>query len=545
MSHMTVCVDNSVPPRERRVRVRHPLGALAYLDIGADNGGIILNVSEEGLALQAAGPLDQNKEISLRIQLPRSEKPIETAARIAWLGQSNRQAGVRFLAMPAAVRTQIQEWIRSEPAPGSSEGQPTEDSRAARAVAAVPSREPTQDSQREKWLSLMADFAAHQSARPTVPGAGSDAPAGIPAVSAAPVLHPRPEIVSREFGKRKQQETNPPAIEAPVVRRPYTQEQAATTAKPTASGSLVRTGSGALSNLLAPPPAIPGATILAPSSGFPAKTGMDAMEAARNAVRQAAAAAVRRTRARNQISVVVAIVLFSILCFGIGTWVGPLVDRQLAPPVVATPVPPVAGAQSTTAPSMSASKLDEAIHARSSEKKRAERSHISRAAESGRHKSVPTVIPADSAATELPRRVEVSAPLAVNPPPVQPIQSAQNTPTMQPSPVDFVPEPAGPRVVDGRVLKPSDRFNPCHLSYRVEPAYPIEAQQQGVQGIVKIHLVIAADGSISSEKLISGPSQLAPAALEAAKYWRYFPALLNGEPVQTEKDVEVPFHLPR
>ncbi len=94
---------------------------------------------------------------------------------------------------------------------------------------------------------------------------------------------------------------------------------------------------------------------------------------------------------------------------------------------------------------------------------------------------------------------------------------------MQPSPVDFVPEPAGPRVVDGRVLKPSDRFNPCHLTYRVEPTYPLEAQQQGLQGTVKIHLVIAADGSISSEKFISGPSQLAPAALEAAKYWRYFP----------------------
>ncbi|HLW88171.1 MAG TPA: PilZ domain-containing protein, partial [Terriglobales bacterium] len=339
MSHMTVCVDNSVPPKERRVRVRHPLGALAYLDIGADNGGIILNVSEEGLALQAAAPLDQQKEISLRIQLPRSEKPIETAARIVWLGQSNRQAGVRFLAMPAAARAQIQEWMRSAPAPGSSEDPHTEDSRAAR--AAVPLPEPIQDSQQEKWLSLMADFAAHQSARPAAAGANSDALAGVPPAPATPVLHPRPEIVSREFGKRKQQEASAPAIEAPVVRRPYTQEQAATAAKPRTSGSPVSTGSGALSNLLVPPPAIPVSTILAPSSGFPAKTGMDAMEAARNAVRQAAEAAVRRTRARNQISVVAAIVLFSILCFGIGTWVGPLINRQVAPPVIATPVPPV------------------------------------------------------------------------------------------------------------------------------------------------------------------------------------------------------------
>ena len=99
-------------------------------------------------------------------------------------------------------------------------------------------------------------------------------------------------------------------------------------------------------------------------------------------------------------------------------------------------------------------------------------------------------------------------------------------------------------MVDGYTLKPSDRFNPCHLTYRVEPTYPPEAQRKRIEGVVKIHLVIAADGSVQSEQLISGPGPLVSAALDAAKYWRYFPALLNGQAIPTETDVAITFRLP-
>jgi len=62
---------------------------------------------------------------------------------------------------------------------------------------------------------------------------------------------------------------------------------------------------------------------------------------------------------------------------------------------------------------------------------------------------------------------------------------------------------------------------------------------------VKIHLVVAADGTVSNTEVLSGPPRLAPAAIDAAKYWRYLPALLNGQPVESEQDVEINFHLPR
>jgi periplasmic protein TonB len=99
-------------------------------------------------------------------------------------------------------------------------------------------------------------------------------------------------------------------------------------------------------------------------------------------------------------------------------------------------------------------------------------------------------------------------------------------------------------IVAGRTLRPTDRFNPCHLTYRVEPAYPLEAQQQRVEGAVKIHLVIGADGTVRSMRLLSGSPLLVPAAMDAAKYWQYVPALLNGQPVETEQDIEMDFRLP-
>ena len=100
------------------------------------------------------------------------------------------------------------------------------------------------------------------------------------------------------------------------------------------------------------------------------------------------------------------------------------------------------------------------------------------------------------------------------------------------------------RIVDGLTLKPSDRFNPCHLTYRVEPNYPDEAKSQHVEGVVKIRQRIGSNGNVIDAKVISGPALLNESALDAARYWRYLPALLNGQPVETQKDIEIEFHLP-
>jgi len=84
---------------------------------------------------------------------------------------------------------------------------------------------------------------------------------------------------------------------------------------------------------------------------------------------------------------------------------------------------------------------------------------------------------------------------------------------------------------------------PSHLVYRVEPFYPRDAMQQRVEGTVKIHLTVAQDGSVKNLRVVSGPPLLTAAALDAAQYWRYIPALHNGKPVETEEDILLEFHL--
>jgi TonB family protein len=145
----------------------------------------------------------------------------------------------------------------------------------------------------------------------------------------------------------------------------------------------------------------------------------------------------------------------------------------------------------------------------------------------------------ESISPSKPEKASSTVLMEPKPPEVKP--ASPPAPLTQPSDL----RPSTPRIVAGRQLRPTDRFNPCHLSYRVEPEYPTEAKQQRIEGAVKIHQMIGADGSVQSVKLLSGPPLLAPAAMDAAKYWRYLPALLNGQPVETEQDVEIDFRLPR
>jgi TonB family protein len=78
---------------------------------------------------------------------------------------------------------------------------------------------------------------------------------------------------------------------------------------------------------------------------------------------------------------------------------------------------------------------------------------------------------------------------------------------------------------------------------RLEPVYPEEAKHQGIVGTVKLHVVVARDGSVQSVEPISGPSSLAKAAISAVREWRYAPTLLGGQPVETEQDIVVKFRM--
>jgi protein TonB len=77
----------------------------------------------------------------------------------------------------------------------------------------------------------------------------------------------------------------------------------------------------------------------------------------------------------------------------------------------------------------------------------------------------------------------------------------------------------------------------------IEPVYPQQAKMLRIEGKVEVELVIAPDGRVESAKARSGHLLLVPAALDAARKWRYEPTLSNGVPVRAQRSIEFNFTL--
>ena len=83
------------------------------------------------------------------------------------------------------------------------------------------------------------------------------------------------------------------------------------------------------------------------------------------------------------------------------------------------------------------------------------------------------------------------------------------------------------------------------LYKKVAPVYPTNALRMHIEGAVELMATISKNGDITKIKVISGDAQLARAATDAVKQWKYKPYLLNGEPVEIQTQVTVNFKLPR
>jgi protein TonB len=62
---------------------------------------------------------------------------------------------------------------------------------------------------------------------------------------------------------------------------------------------------------------------------------------------------------------------------------------------------------------------------------------------------------------------------------------------------------------------------------------------------VQLLATISKTGGISTVKVISGDANLARAAVDAVKQWKYKPYLLDGSPVEMQTQITVSFKLPR
>jgi protein TonB len=81
------------------------------------------------------------------------------------------------------------------------------------------------------------------------------------------------------------------------------------------------------------------------------------------------------------------------------------------------------------------------------------------------------------------------------------------------------------------------------LIKRVEPGYPPLALQVNIQGTVRLHAIIGADGRVRQLNVISGHPLLVQSTLDAVHKWIYEPTLLNGKPVEVDTAIDVVYSL--
>jgi protein TonB len=77
----------------------------------------------------------------------------------------------------------------------------------------------------------------------------------------------------------------------------------------------------------------------------------------------------------------------------------------------------------------------------------------------------------------------------------------------------------------------------------VPPDYPALAKAQHVSGGVTIDALIDSNGRVTKMKVLSGPTLLEQAAMDALRQWKYEPATLDGKAVPMHLTVTVQFRL--
>jgi len=102
--------------RNRRRRPRHRTHTPGYASFAGDSLRAaldlseILDISEDGVAIQAEPPLPVNQTVNLSIDLSETNATIQAGGLVVWSDRTGR-AGIRFESISEAATRQLQEWL--------------------------------------------------------------------------------------------------------------------------------------------------------------------------------------------------------------------------------------------------------------------------------------------------------------------------------------------------------------------------------------------------------------------------------------------------
>ena len=131
--------------QDKRAIVRRRTQQLVYLELGRENGGVMLNLSEQGCGFQAITPVKCG-ETRFAFQINGGRR-IAGDAEVVWADEAGIMGGLRFLNLPVEAHREIRLWLNETNAPPEPGFVPLAASadagaRRARAIAGDPSTAP-------------------------------------------------------------------------------------------------------------------------------------------------------------------------------------------------------------------------------------------------------------------------------------------------------------------------------------------------------------------------------------------------------------------
>src|SRR5712691_4009797 len=104
------------PNGERRRGVRQKLHTPVYASFNGPQTGMVVDLSElldlheDGFAVQTSERLEVNQAVSLCLDLPETKSYIHGSGQVVWSDDAGR-AGIRFSALPESSRQILKEWL--------------------------------------------------------------------------------------------------------------------------------------------------------------------------------------------------------------------------------------------------------------------------------------------------------------------------------------------------------------------------------------------------------------------------------------------------
>jgi hypothetical protein len=98
------------PVRPARAKHRHELRSLTYVALDQANGGVVRNLSHEGIGMQAVGAVRLRQQLRVRFELRDPRLRVDAHGEVTW-ATSSGQCGIRFVDVSPRTTRQINEWI--------------------------------------------------------------------------------------------------------------------------------------------------------------------------------------------------------------------------------------------------------------------------------------------------------------------------------------------------------------------------------------------------------------------------------------------------